>query len=736
MNKHSIGLSSLRRAGANAALGLAALVAGCGAGDGVEDRGATETYLAVDASDADGDTLQYEWRVTGGVVHNRNAKEVVWSMPDGPGVHFAYVVVSDGKGGYSEQQYAVATDALETGAAARAAVSHVAPAVAEFAGGTTLLSATAGNATDFSPPSGGVRLARSVYLPDMQVQVLDPALSTVASGMTDWRGHLSLPKLAPGEYALRCVPAQGAVGRDCGALSVGTASARSTLSPVIPATQNLRLFGHVALADGGVCGVRNAFAGLESAATVQLIQKADNAVLTNAVRVNAYGDYALDAAVAVHADLKLRVRCEDIELTPDVPADADPAGYNSLRPIELSQVLPNSRPRIRRVLANGPDGNVRGEMVLPEQGAPSNSLPGADHFLTFKGQDTPLSGCMYYRSIGAVGGCDSQGVATNPISFDDWKRARKFKPYDAGNTEATATYINSVDLNLVRRMVATQSGPQDIAFYVCNHPGPEGRSQLEVDRVVDTALAGEKLAACVAMEWSATPGVNGDQPFTKFFTFAPDGSLVASVNLDGRGEKYMPGACVACHGGNQYIGRFPDTGDPSPNLGATFLPFDTGNYLFSTQLGFSEAAQGAAFYQLNQLVNGTEPTAATSSLIDGWYQAGGTTLDKNYVPSFWVNKEITEPGAATFYREVIARSCRTCHVAMSGFDWDSAAPLVGSAHICGGTSNLEQNASMANALIAYDHLQQRVQTDPALAALVQTFLGCTGPSADPVYPRR
>ena len=40
--------------------------------------------------------------MTAGSVENRNSRETVWTMPDGPGLHFAYVTVYDGRGGYAD----------------------------------------------------------------------------------------------------------------------------------------------------------------------------------------------------------------------------------------------------------------------------------------------------------------------------------------------------------------------------------------------------------------------------------------------------------------------------------------------------------------------------------------------------------------------------------------------------------------------------------------------------------
>ena len=43
---------------------------------------------------------------------------------------------------------------------------------------------------------------------------------------------------------------------------------------------------------------------------------------------------------------------------------------------------------------------------------------------------------------------------------------------------------------------------------------------------------------------------------------------------------------------------------------------------------------------------------------------------------------------------------------------------------------------MPNALTSRDRVSERVLADPALAALMTSFLGCAAPLPDPVYPRR
>jgi hypothetical protein len=732
----------LERALALAACVTAAAALGsCGGGStGSElNSGANKTYLSVDATDADGDALQYQWRVTSGTIDNKNSSQAVWTMPDGPGLHFAYVAISDGKGGWAEQQYAVSSDALGTTAPTPTPVTNAAPALADFDGSMARLRFASADATLFTPPAGGAAQARIVYLPGIQVQVVAGDGTIVFAGRTDLAGEVDLPKLPTGvSYSILCSTQADAPPVPCGTVTGASQGSVHAVAPALSSARNLRLFGHVALADGGVCGHENAFFGILSAATVQLRQ-ADGTAIGSAATVNRFGDYELDAAVPVQAALNAEIQCEGYDETLDVPASSAPAGYISSAPVELSHVVANSRPQIVNMIANGPDGNVRGRMIVPLAGSASVAQPGAEHFLIYKGQDTKLGACIYYRSLGAVQDCDAQGNMISPISFDDWKASNGF----GTSADVSATYINQRDLNLVRRMVATRSSSGTIAFYVCNGPGPDGTTQAEADELIANSLGGLNLVACVAMEWTPTTGANGGQPFTKFFTFGPDGSLLLSINLDTRGEKYMPGACIACHGGLTYNGRFPEQANgASPYLGSRFLPFDTGNYVFSSDSSLTESAQTEAFYQLNQLVQATEPSAGTptSQLIQGWY-ASSHVLDKLYVPPAWLAADANPAtaGAATFYSNVVAISCRTCHVSLDvKYDWNSIilSPARAGTQFCGGSADVALNTSMPNALISNDRLSEHLNADSALAAVVTQFLGCSAPLPDPVYPKR
>jgi hypothetical protein len=74
--------------------------------------------------------------------------------------------------------------------------------------------------------------------------------------------------------------------------------------------------------------------------------------------------------------------------------------------------------------------------------------------------------------------------------------------------------------------------------------------------------------------------------------------------------------------------------------------------------------QEDAFRLQNEIVLKSNPAPAIADLIHGWY-AKGQLQDNNYIPPGWSGKE-------TLYRDVVATSCRTCHVALDNSSQNSS----------------------------------------------------------------
>jgi hypothetical protein len=207
------------------------------------------------------------------------------------------------------------------------------------------------------------------------------------------------------------------------------------------------------------------------------------------------------------------------------------------------------------------------------------------------------------------------------------------------------------------------------------------------------------------------PGLKGRPRcfFAAFTVFGPNGDLLPSANLDGDGEKFVPGACVACHGGTGYFalvnntvfapgadqplfGGFPEGGlTAGADLASYFLPYDVDNFAFhSSRQGLTKNDQQEAVYGLNlnsknsdidiadlDLGAGNNQTTAFTNLFNGWYAPGIHVFISRTDPNPFVPKN-TYPNSETqaFYLNVVAPSCRTCHVAMDQANFESIDPKV------------------------------------------------------------
>lgn len=415
-----------------------------------------------------------------------------------------------------------------------------------------------------------------------------------------------------------------------------------------------------------MCGTVDEFFGIDTTGTAELMN-ASGGVLAGPVRIGESGEYTFPNNLGASS---VSLQCENAAgLSVTIPSSVS-VGGGFLGGSVLASV---SAPVVSSMSATL-NGSSVGTFLPPPSGFPSDFYSSGDQFLAEKGLDTRVGACQYYKAIGAVASCDASGNPSGAINFEDWKRTVKIGSYASGAAEYTATYVNKVDLNLTRNHNSISYGPNQTAAYVCNHLGPPAlnSSQTDVDTAVDNAVSEKNLVVCVAMDNNTTPNVNVDkngvaQPFTRFLIFGPNGQLLPSINLDGRREKFVPGTCVVCHGGDHYAGKFPEDGTGKPDVGAHFLPYDTGTFEFSSKPELTEPEQEQAIYNLNQNVLKAAPTLAEKELIAGWY-ATGTTLNKLYVPTSWQGQSAA---ATAFYQTVYARSCLTCHVAMvEGYNFD------------------------------------------------------------------
>ncbi|MDX1390683.1 MAG: hypothetical protein R3344_15950, partial [Acidobacteriota bacterium] len=277
------------------------------------------------------------------------------------------------------------------------------------------------------------------------------------------------------------------------------------------------------------------------------------------------------------------------------------------------------------------DTDTMAVRVFPAQESPAD----ANRFLTFlNASRVPYAGseqsaAAYYAAI---------DPASQKTTLAAWISANGFDP----DTDPRAVYRNAADLGFGRIMSMHTSDDGYVAAYVENYPTLESAVNA-----FETGSRAELLAT-VAMEWS--PGPSGGEPYTKFYTFGPDDSRITSIDLDGRGAKFVPGLCNVCHGGEPKPlvgGVFPDQGHTE----AQFLPWDLDTYEFSEDPDYTRDAQEAALKALNAGALATYPTTpaagvwsgrAARELIEGWYGGPGlpaSTFDGEFVPPGWRTPE-------------------------------------------------------------------------------------------------
>ncbi len=259
----------------------------------------------------------------------------------------------------------------------------------------------------------------------------------------------------------------------------------------------------------------------------------------------------------------------------------------------------------------------------------------------------------YYELIGAINGTDT-------ITFSEWKTAMGF---DCTNDTA-AIYYNAGDLGFWRGMhymeisgpTCSSPDPGNFAYYVSNY-----RSDVDANNDAN-------VIATVGMEFSPLPG--GGDAVTKFFVWNGAGKLVQKADLDGNGEKFIPGLCVVCHGGTL---TELNAGTPGANLESKFIPFDIYTFEFSGISGLDSASQQQDFYRLNRGVYkvadslgrvtslGSQQVGAIKDYVSGMYN--------NFSPSATFRPDSTYlPSNGTFstkqdlYLNVVAPGCRSCHI--------------------------------------------------------------------------
>ena len=262
-------------------------------------------------------------------------------------------------------------------------------------------------------------------------------------------------------------------------------------------------------------------------------------------------------------------------------------------------------------------------------------------------------------------------------------------------------FRDTKDLGYGRDMYFLDRGGGQYAFYVNNFvvAGVPGASYSILN--LDAAIAQDRRYHIgtnaiefgpVDLDGDTLPddvnfdGENDEQDyFPRFYNFSPVPPYERrlSVDLDGKGEKAMPGPCIVCHGGRADVllpdGSFPRSGDTLAHL----QPLDVGTFEYSESAPWRRVDLEPALKTINQAVystyfwNDPADNAADFSygvaewdstmareMLESWYGGAGLpgAFSDAYVPSGWTDASTGVAGTSALYSDVVATSCRTCHL--------------------------------------------------------------------------
>jgi hypothetical protein len=354
--------------------------------NGVGER---RVRVVVVASDSAGHPLSYRWRSTDGVIEDVNSPSTTWWLPSGPGLHFAYVLVSNGVGGYTERRVAVNTDSMdemdEDGeewrySEPRNLVAPPAPAQqGDYYRSYVSFASSAGMGTN-----GAFRAW--VDQPDVQVSLQDTTTASVppypltGPVSTDISGQfvVNFPYVTD-KFNVTCAFGLGfAINTPtCGSDSISNfvvapparmaATDYPSLGPVPPL-----ITGSLTLQDGSVCGSQDEFFSVHVNATATLLDANGN-VLGGPVQVNSLGYYELPEAAGAFSVV---LQCEQASPVVVAISSPNPTNGNDLGQSQIANVLP---PLVSSMSATR-DGKSVGIFLPPASGLPSDLFPRDNRF--------------------------------------------------------------------------------------------------------------------------------------------------------------------------------------------------------------------------------------------------------------------------------------------------------------------------------------------------------------------
>ena len=334
----------------------------------------------------------------------------------------------------------------------------------------------------------------------------------------------------------------------------------------------------------------------------------------------------------------------------------------------------------------------------PAQPAPT-PVAGPDSFLLFPNPQVQPDHSLQTNSA-AYAEAYYQAIdpANAKTTLADWKAKNKFD--QPGGLQASAVFGDFRDLGYGRRMTSRQDlADNSVAFVVENYLVNPAAGGYGASINVDAAVVQDQQwrVSINAIEFSAdTPG---GYKYAKFYSFDPlTGKRKLAQDLDGRGEKALPGTCISCHGGraDRLTPQFPQLQDdvavPPPAAPPSMLAprGDTRGRLhalevdaltFSATPGFTRDDQQAELKKMNRMVLCTYPLPAAGvdeegcrqpASLNEWQGSAADLIRNAYAPGMTAARFGTPPATpagwagtpaqAALYQGVIVPTCRSCHL--------------------------------------------------------------------------
>lgn len=354
--------------------------------------------------------------------------------------------------------------------------------------------------------------------------------------------------------------------------------------------------------------------------------------------------------------------------------------------------------------------------VFPMSATAITPTSGPDSFLLFPNPQKQPDGTLQTNtSAYATAYYAAIDPSNSEDTLDKWKAANGFGNLATG-TETTVVVGDQKDLGYGRRITARNitSGPNagTIAVMVENYLVSPAAYYTYSSLNLDAAVVQDQRwhVGTNGIEFSASACSTVSDPascvstinFAKFYTFNPTtGQRLLAADLDGRGDKSMPGICITCHGGRgdpltpaagspTGLPLFPWVGNSASqkrgDVQAHLQPLVVDSFGYSTTPGYTRADQEAKLKTINEMVLSSYPMLAASSfpedtnrrvittanewagtaasIIKAAYGGDGlpsAMFSDTYLPAGWQASTFGAP-AENLYKTVVAPYCRTCHI--------------------------------------------------------------------------